>query len=123
MTPATGEYIRRLLIHVPPKGFNRIRHYGLFAKGSCADNIARGRELLAVAKPDGEPLPSPICHQARHLMTASQSRKSRHRARRLSIDHGRARSDIRPASQIVRQLMMSDPIRQPFRHSIRLLHV
>ncbi len=31
MTLATDEFIRRLLIHVLPKGFHRIRHYGLFA--------------------------------------------------------------------------------------------
>jgi hypothetical protein len=55
MTLATDEFIRRFLIHVLPKGLHRIRHYGLFAKGSCADNIARARELLAVAKPRGEP--------------------------------------------------------------------
>jgi hypothetical protein len=55
MTLATDEFIRRFLIHVLPKGFHRIRHYGLFAKASCADNIARARELLAVAKPQGEP--------------------------------------------------------------------
>jgi hypothetical protein len=55
MTLATGEFIRRFLIHVLPQGFHRIRHYGLFAKGSCADNIARACELLAVAKPKGEP--------------------------------------------------------------------
>src|SRR5438445_9141683 len=55
MTLATGEFIRRFLIHVLPKGLHRIRHYGLFAKSSCADNIARARELLAVAKPEGQP--------------------------------------------------------------------
>ena len=55
MTLATGEFIRRFLIHVLPKGFHRIRHYGLFARASCADNIARARELLAVPKPEAEP--------------------------------------------------------------------
>jgi len=55
MTLAVDEFIRRFIIHVLPKGFHRIRHYGLFAKGSCADNIARARELLAVAKPEGQP--------------------------------------------------------------------
>jgi hypothetical protein len=55
MTLAVDEFIRRFLIHVLPKGFHRIRHYGLFAKGSCADNISRARELLAVAKPEGQP--------------------------------------------------------------------
>jgi hypothetical protein len=55
MTLATDEFIRRFLIHVLPKGLHRIRHYGLFAKGACADNIARARELLAAAKPEGRP--------------------------------------------------------------------
>jgi Putative transposase len=55
MTLATDEFIRRFLIHVLPKGLHRIRHYGLFAKGACADNIARARELLAVANLEGQP--------------------------------------------------------------------
>jgi len=55
MTLATDEFIRRFLIHVLPKGLHRIRHYGLFAKSSCADNVARARELLAVAKLDSQP--------------------------------------------------------------------
>jgi Putative transposase/Transposase zinc-binding domain len=55
MTLGTFEFIRRFLIHVLPKGLHRIRHYGLFAKGTCADNIARARELLAVAQSDGQP--------------------------------------------------------------------
>src|SRR4030088_2942458 len=48
MTLATDEFIRRLLIHVLPKGFHRIRHYGLLASGNRAKNIARARELLAM---------------------------------------------------------------------------
>jgi Putative transposase/Transposase zinc-binding domain len=47
MTLATHEFIRRFLIHVLPSGFHRIRHYGLFASASRADNIARARQLLA----------------------------------------------------------------------------
>jgi hypothetical protein len=62
MTLATDEFIRRFLIHVLPKGLHRIRHYGLFAKGSCADNIARARELLAAAKPEGEPAAATLEH-------------------------------------------------------------
>jgi hypothetical protein len=56
MTLATFEFIRRFLIHVLPKGLHRIRHYGLFAKNACADNIVRARELLAASKPDAEPI-------------------------------------------------------------------
>jgi hypothetical protein len=43
---ATAEFIRRFLIHVMPNGFHRIRHYGLLASGTRADNIARARRLL-----------------------------------------------------------------------------
>ena len=48
MTLSTHEFIRRFLMHVLPKGLHRIRHYGLFANGNRAANIARARELLAV---------------------------------------------------------------------------
>jgi len=50
MTLAIDEFIRRFLIHVLPKGLHRIRHYGLFAKAACADNIARARQLLGSQK-------------------------------------------------------------------------
>jgi hypothetical protein len=46
MTLAADEFIRRFLVHVLPTGFHRIRHYGLFASGKHAENIARVRELL-----------------------------------------------------------------------------
>jgi hypothetical protein len=48
MTLATGEFIRRFLIHVLPHGFHRIRHYGLLASGTRADNMAKARRLLDV---------------------------------------------------------------------------
>jgi hypothetical protein len=53
MTLPTHEFIRRFLIHVLPKGVHRIRHYGLFANGNRAANIARARELLAAPAPLG----------------------------------------------------------------------
>jgi len=68
MTLATSEFIRRFLSHVLPKGFHRIRYYGLLAKSSCAENLARARQLLAVSKPqvptdDGVPTePSTTAH-------------------------------------------------------------
>jgi hypothetical protein len=48
MTLATDEFIRRFLIHVLPKGFHRIRHYGLLASSNRAANLAHARTLLAV---------------------------------------------------------------------------
>jgi hypothetical protein len=49
MTLGTDEFIRRFLLHVLPKGFHRIRHYGLLATGLRQVNLARARALLAVA--------------------------------------------------------------------------
>jgi len=51
MTLSADEFIRRFLMHVLPKGFHRIRHYGLLATGQCKANIARARELLAAPAP------------------------------------------------------------------------
>ncbi len=70
MTLATDEFIRRFLLHVLPRGFHRIRHYGLLAAASRHAGLDRARELLVVAPPaddDGpeEPLdtrpPCPCC--------------------------------------------------------------
>ena len=45
------EFIRRFLMHVLPKGFHRIRHYGLFANVNRAENIATARALLHIVPP------------------------------------------------------------------------
>jgi hypothetical protein len=55
MTLAVDEFIRRFLIHVLPSGFHRIRHYGLFANGGRAENIARARQLLLVPERPRQP--------------------------------------------------------------------
>ncbi len=55
MTLAPDEFIRRFLLHVLPKGFHRIRHYGLFASAACKTNIARARELIAAPPPASDP--------------------------------------------------------------------
>ena len=54
MTLDPGEFIRRFLLHVLPKGFHRIRHYGLLASAGRKANIARARELLAAPQPEVE---------------------------------------------------------------------
>ena len=63
MTLAPAEFIRRFLIHVLPHRFHRIRHYGLFANGQRAANLARARELLAVpprvVEPEAEKVAAP----------------------------------------------------------------
>jgi putative transposase/transposase-like zinc-binding protein len=51
MMLATDEFIRRFLLHVLPRGFHRIRHYGLLASSARKASLARARELLAVSPP------------------------------------------------------------------------
>ena len=52
MTLEPGEFIRRFMLHVLPKGFHRIRHYGLLARSRTkTETLARGRELIAAATP------------------------------------------------------------------------
>lgn len=70
MTLAADEFIRRFLLHVLPRGFHRIRHYGLLASSSRKVSLALARALLDVAAPPdddtlGEPddfrPPCPCC--------------------------------------------------------------
>ena len=70
MTLHSHEFIRRFLLHVLPKGFHRIRHYGLFANGNRTNNIAKARVLLAVAPPPSKPEPAkPAADEPRVLAT------------------------------------------------------
>jgi hypothetical protein len=54
MTLAADEFIRRFLLHVLPTGFHRIRHYGLFANGGRADNLAQVRRLFGHPPPQDQ---------------------------------------------------------------------
>ena len=53
LTVGGAEFLRRFLLHVLPKGFMRIRHYGLLANCQRRAKLARAREALA-ALPDSE---------------------------------------------------------------------
>jgi hypothetical protein len=55
MTLAADEFIRRFLLHTLPRGFHRIRHYGLLAGSSRKDALALARELLEVEPAQEEP--------------------------------------------------------------------
>jgi hypothetical protein len=57
MTLEAGEFMRRFLQHVLPRGFHRIRYYGLFANSGRRENIERARRLLLVV-PDALPASS-----------------------------------------------------------------
>jgi len=69
------EFIRRFLLHVLPKGFMRLRHYGFLANRCRAEKLerirgvlAQGNETPAVEVTSEAPFagyPCPKCHQGR----------------------------------------------------------
>lgn len=75
MTLSVQEFIRRYLQHILPKGFMRIRHYGLLSNRCRQGALARIRALLSQAAPpaplagdeDFAPIPCPHCHKG-HLI-------------------------------------------------------
>ena len=104
MTLDPAEFIRRFMLHVLPKGFHRIRHYGLLARSPTkAETLARARELIAVATPvqpakaqqatdsgaATEKLahPCPCCGSAMIIIeTFEAGRTPRHRPTAIRID-------------------------------------
>jgi len=73
MALGVEEFLRRFLLHVLPRGFVRIRHFGLLANRQRRPLIARAQDLLAAPTPatapadarapDVDPTPCPFCHQ------------------------------------------------------------
>jgi hypothetical protein len=73
LTLSAEEFLHRFVQHVLPKGFVKIRHYGLLANRHRADKLKLSRRLLlpvtaAVAEPSAanaaakiEPAPVPCC--------------------------------------------------------------
>jgi len=79
------EFMRRFLLHVLPKGFVRIRHYGLLSNRSRKQKLLLCRRLLgSVVQPDSEPASSPdaasiewlcpLCHTGAMLIVAKLPR-------------------------------------------------
>jgi hypothetical protein len=58
MRLATGEFIRRFLVHVLPDRFHRIRHYGLLASSQRKVHIAKVRVLLGAQTPKQDDPPA-----------------------------------------------------------------
>jgi hypothetical protein len=59
MTLTTDEFIRRFLLHVLPRGFQRLRQFGFLANRRRRHKLALCRQLLGTAatQPDTNPLP------------------------------------------------------------------
>jgi predicted Zn-ribbon and HTH transcriptional regulator len=60
VTVKPDEFLRRFVLHVLPKGFVKIRHYGLMAPSNLATKLAAARRLLggvAASEPQGPQAP------------------------------------------------------------------
>jgi hypothetical protein len=58
MTVTTDEFLRRLLLHVLPRGFVRIRHFGFLSARRRRESIAVSRQVLAAAPRLHSPTPT-----------------------------------------------------------------
>ncbi len=78
MTLETMEFLRRFFLHVLPKGFVRIRHFGFLANRYRAQNLAIANELLAndrrplQAVSTSEPCPNWHCPRCGAAMTVAR---------------------------------------------------
>lgn len=61
----TEEFIRRLLLHVLPRGVKRIRHYGVLANGCKKTQLARARQALHQPDPSAQARESAQAFMAR----------------------------------------------------------
>lgn len=62
MTLPVAEFMRRFLLHVLPRGFHRIRHYGLLANAARVENLARARALPQTQPPPVLAIPDPAAN-------------------------------------------------------------
>ena len=62
MTLNSQEFIRRFLLHVLPRGFVKLRHFGFLANRGRRENIVLCRKLLAVGSISPPDLAPPACH-------------------------------------------------------------
>jgi hypothetical protein len=64
MTLGAVEFLRRFLLHVLPKRFVRIRHYGLHASRNVNTKLVAARRLLEPGTPDPSSASAPNASQA-----------------------------------------------------------
>jgi hypothetical protein len=94
---ATDEFIRRFMLHVLPKGFHRIRHYGLLASAGRKANVARARQLLAWCCVGQRYAPLSISQKdAMSCLTVGLDRKEAEQRLAYYIDRMRVLNRIEP---------------------------
>ena len=75
MTLSTDEFIRRFLLHVLPRGLQRIRQFGLLANRRRRHKLALCRTLLGTASPTITNQPLPRDYQSLYQTVTGQSLK------------------------------------------------
>ena len=60
MTLKAHEFIRRFLLHVLPKGFHHIRHFGFLANRCKEQDLCRCRQLLGLCRELPKPVPKTL---------------------------------------------------------------
>jgi predicted RNA-binding Zn-ribbon protein involved in translation (DUF1610 family) len=99
MTLDGVEFLRRFLLHVLPKGFVRIRYFGLLANRVRADNLARCRELLSA-----QAAPAP-----RSSSKAESTNEDRHRCPTCGTGRLRRVGTLEPAPVPARDVWQPFP--------------
>ena len=115
-----------ILLHLLPKGFHRIRHYGLFANTNRAENIATARALFDVTPPSRRPRNSSQMarRDARSVKAAllvPALWRSHDRHPRCS--RARLPAEVAPDAEQDRHVMSQTfPVRCGFARSVRWFH-
>ena len=117
-----SEFIRRFLLHVLPRRFTRLRHYGVLANRSRTRNLALCRGLI------GQPEPEPRKPETPQAMMLRLTGIDDHRAVRGDERRGQLRRNQPPAlflrcralEQDARELR-DDPVVLRLRREVRLV--
>ena len=73
MTLTATEFIRRMLLHVLPPGFHRIRHYGFLANRNRQQKLTECRRLLCTPPPAAEAGPVATDYRDRYEALTGRS--------------------------------------------------
>ena len=60
---STKEFIRRFGLHILPKGFTRIRHYGILCSSWKKEKLPQLQQLLSDKKAESIGVPKPLLHR------------------------------------------------------------
>ena len=85
MTLSAQEFLRRFFLHLLPRGFVRIRHYGLLTNRFRNQSLALARTLLTpIHQPSLPTAQAPQNHQHSALWHCPRCGGTMHVSRRLS---------------------------------------